>query len=99
MSLSDIGFLAPCMESGLVPVGAGGGMGWVGTLADVVSPGDRAPSSPPMEGRRATTREVVPPGDRAPRHIPPSPAPTDEGLVMRWLGKIYVCVMVLGFDF
>src|SRR5260221_11526140 len=85
MSLSDIGFLAPCMESGLVPVGAGGVMGWGGALAGVGSPGDRAPSSLPIEGRRATTREVASPGDRAPRHIPPPPAPTDERLVLTWL--------------
>jgi hypothetical protein len=60
----------------IVPVGAGVVMGRVGTLVDVVSPGDRAPFVLPSTETRATTRDVVSPGDRAPLHSPTSPAPT-----------------------
>src|SRR5258708_29151549 len=64
----------------LVPVGAGVVMGWVGTLVDFVSPGDRAPASLSMEGRRATTRDVVSPVTEPPSTSQPFPPPPPRRL-------------------
>jgi hypothetical protein len=46
------------LESGFVPVGAGVVKGWVGTLADVVSPGDRAPRHIPTSPAPTGTQSL-----------------------------------------
>src|SRR6266487_3162207 len=67
LAISGVDFLQTPMGSGLVPVGAGVVKGWVGTLADVVSPGDRAPSWPSHTG------EGRPQGMSSPPETEPHP--------------------------